>query len=344
MFVDHAIIHVKAGKGGHGCVSFRREKYIPKGGPDGGDGGHGGSVILAADEGLNTLVDFRGRTEWEARSGEAGMGSSMRGSDADDLTIRVPPGTLVYDERSGELLADLTPGQTAVVATGGQGGRGNEYFKSSTNQAPRNATLGGEGESRTLRLELRLIADVGIVGLPNAGKSTLIAAVTRATPKVADYPFTTLSPVLGIAVLDSTRRIVLADIPGLIEGASHGAGLGHDFLRHIERTRALLHLVDAAPLDNSDPVENYRTIRAELSAYSDKLAGRTEVVALSKLDLLDADRAKTVLARFKKETSTQAQIISAASGSGLRELLETLWAALGEPTNAWHTPASPGAR
>lgn len=330
MFVDQAVIRVKAGDGGPGCVSFRREKYIPKGGPDGGNGGRGGSVYLRVDEGLNTLMDFAGRPEWKAESGEAGRGSNCSGADGKDLVIRVPPGTLVYDNDTGELLHDLGPGEEVIVARGGKGGWGNDHYKSATNQTPRRADPGEPGEARTLRLELKLIADVGIVGLPNAGKSTLLASITKAAPKIADYPFTTLSPVLGIAELDADRRLVLADIPGLIEGAAEGHGLGHDFLRHIERTRVLIHLVEAAPLDGSKPADNYRLIREELRRYSPALAEKDEIIALSKVDLLEDESARTAAARalaaeLDLPRSTDVVLVSAPAHIGTRELLERTW-------------------
>jgi GTPase len=343
MFVDQALITVRGGNGGNGCVSFRREKYIPKGGPDGGNGGDGGSVIFAADENINTLFDFRGRPLWEAEDGENGRGSQQSGAKGSDSIIRVPPGTLVYDADNGALIVDLEPGQQFIIAKGGQGGWGNEHFKRSTNQTPRHADPGQPGEKRNLRLELKIIAEVGIIGLPNAGKSTLLAALTRATPKIADYPFTTLSPQLGIAELDQTRRIVLADIPGLIEGAAHGAGLGHDFLRHVERTRVLLHLLDAAPLDGSDPADNYTKIRTELHEYSPLLSEKQEIIALNKLDLLpnDADRRKALedlRTKLRLGHSDQLIAISGAARQNLRELLELLWTTLhpaGDKQPAW---------
>src|SRR4051812_47157638 len=296
MFVDEAIIHVKAGDGGNGCVSFRREKYVPKGGPDGGDGGNGGSVVLVADQNKNTLLDFAGRHHWKAPKGQAGMGKKMYGKAGEDLVILVPPGTMIYDLDQGILLADLdAPDKRAVIARGGKGGRGNFHFKSSTNQTPRYAEPGTDGQERNVRLELKLIADVGLVGMPNAGKSTLLSVVSKARPKIADYPFTTLDPQLGIAELGQDRRIVMADIPGLIEGAQHGAGLGHAFLRHIERTKVIVHLLDLYPSDGSDPAENYRKIRGELEAFSPELAKKKELVAANKMDLAIDDEAITKL-------------------------------------------------
>jgi GTP-binding protein len=342
MFVDQAVISVKAGSGGPGAVSFRREKYIPKGGPDGGNGGDGGSVIASADENVNTLFEFRGQHHWDAQDGEPGGGKQCSGLAGQDRVVRMPPGTMIYDARSGELVADLKPGDRLVIAKGGQGGWGNEHFKTSTNQTPRKADPGEQGESRRLRLELKLIAEVGIVGLPNAGKSTLLAAVTRASPKIADYPFTTLSPQLGVAELEPTRRIILADIPGLIEGAAKGAGLGHDFLRHVERTRVLLHLIDAAPTDGSDPADNYRKIRAEIAEYSPLLAEKQEVIALNKMDLLDPPARRAIEEHLRESLrlghADPLLSISGATREGMRELLERLWSML-HPTAV---PASEG--
>src|SRR5687768_17179847 len=290
MFVDEAKIHVKAGGGGAGCVSFRREKFIPKGGPDGGDGGNGGSVVMIADPNKSTLLDFAGRHHWKAPRGEGGMGKKMYGESGDDLVIRVPLGTLVYDTDHDILLADLDkPDSRIVVARGGKGGRGNWHFKSSINQTPRYAEPGTEGQERMLRLELKLIADVGLVGMPNAGKSTLLSVISSARPKIAAYPFTTLEPQLGIVELPPDRRIVVADIPGLIEGAQQGAGLGHAFLRHIERTSIIVHLLDLFPLDGSDPAENYKKIRGELEAFSPELANKREAIAANKMDLATDD-------------------------------------------------------
>ncbi|MEM0984366.1 MAG: GTPase ObgE [Planctomycetota bacterium] len=330
MFVDQAIIQVKAGNGGDGAMSFYRGRALPKGGPDGGDGGDGGDVIFASDSGLNTLFEFRGKHHWEARGGEPGRGKQQFGKAADDMIIRVPEGTQIYDNDSGELIVDLGPGDSAVICRGGRGGHGNEHYKSSTNQAPRRADKGEPGESLEIRLELKVIAEVGFVGLPNAGKSTMLKALTRADPKIADYPFTTLAPQLGIATLDPSRRLVLADIPGLIEGAADGAGLGHDFLRHVERTRVILHVVDAQPTDGSDPAENYRTIREELEGYSSELAGKPEVLAINKLDLLfdDEERERVVrelLAELQLGADTPVVRTSGAAGIGLNDLLEKLW-------------------
>lgn len=337
MFVDEAVIHVKAGDGGNGCVSFRREKYVPKGGPDGGDGGNGGSVVLVADQNKNTLLDFAGKHHWRAPRGEAGMGKKMYGVGGEDMVIQVPPGTLVYDTDKDILIADLdAPEKRVVVARGGKGGRGNWHFKSSTNQTPRYAEPGTEGEERNLRLELKLIADIGLVGMPNAGKSTLLRAVSSARPKVADYPFTTLEPQLGIVELVGDRRMVFADIPGLIEGAQHGAGLGHAFLRHIERTKIIVHLLDLFPPDNSDPAGNYRKIRNELEAFSPELAKKREIIAANKMDLaVDND----ALDKLKKDLAGKEIFpISGVSRQGVEPLLETLWKILRELRESENSP------
>jgi GTP-binding protein len=327
MFVDEAIIQVKAGDGGNGCVSFRREKYVPKGGPDGGDGGDGGSVILVADVNKDTLLDFASKHHWKAPRGEAGMGKKMAGLSGNDLIVQVPPGTIIYDADLHLKIADLdAPEKRIVVAKGGKGGRGNWHFKSATNQAPRHAEDGTEGQERRLRLELKLIADVGLVGMPNAGKSTLLRAISAARPKVADYPFTTLDPQLGIVQLDADRRIVVADIPGLIEGARNGAGLGHAFLKHIERTKSIVHMLDMYPTDNSDPAENYRTIRAELEAFSPDLAQKTEFIAANKMDLAVDD---TALEKLRAALpNKRIYPISGASHQGVEVLLEQLWRCL----------------
>jgi len=339
LFVDQAIINVKAGDGGGGAVSFRREKYVPKGGPDGGDGGDGGDVVFIADENINTLLDFQGRPDWKATSGDNGRFKQQYGLAGDDLTIRVPPGTMVLNDETGELIVDLGPGQSHIVAKGGRGGRGNDRFKTSTNQTPRTAEPGEKGETFRVRMELKLIADVGIVGLPNAGKSTLLSVVTDARPKIADYPFTTLRPQLGIAEIDPKRRLVLADIPGLIEGAAEGHGLGHEFLRHVERTRVLVHLVDIAPVDGSDPVANYQMIREELGRYSSLLAEKPELIALNKVDLVDDDEARKAADAFRRGLKLGARepllIISGATRSGTRELLEQLWAMVKPKVENW---------
>ena len=343
MFVDRAEISVKAGDGGRGAVSFRREKYVPKGGPDGGNGGDGGSVIALADENAHTLLDFRGVYHWDAQDGEPGGSKDCSGKAGTDLVLRLPGGTVILDAASGETMADLAPGDSVVIAKGGRGGFGNSHFRSSTNQAPQRAEPGEPGEQRQVRLELKLIADAGLIGMPNAGKSTLLAAITRATPKIGDYPFTTLSPQLGIASLDPSRRIVIADIPGLIEGAAGGAGLGHDFLRHVERTRVLVHLLDAQPPDGSDPADNYRTVRAELEAYSPLLAEKPEIIALNKLDLVPDEKERTKLVKSLRSTlrlgaKEPLLALSGAARLGTGELLELLWGVLhpkGEAAGAW---------
>lgn len=304
-FVDEAEIHVHAGNGGNGCASFRREKFIPFGGPDGGDGGAGGSVYLVADENLNTLVDFRHQRVYRAGRGENGMSRQMHGKAGDDLTIRVPVGTVIVNIDTDEVIGDLTEhGQRLKVAQGGDGGLGNIHFKSSTNRAPRKATSGFPGDSRELRLELKLLADVGLLGFPNAGKSTFIRAVSAATPRVADYPFTTLHPNLGVVRIDTDQSFVVADIPGLIEGAADGAGLGIQFLKHVARTSLLLHLVDMAPLDGeTDPVEQVKTIEAELKQFDPALLKRPRWLVLNKADLLPEDErkktAKEIVKRLK---------------------------------------------
>jgi len=324
MFVDQADIEVLGGDGGRGCVSFRKEKYIPEGGPDGGDGGDGGSVYLHATAGVDTLLDMAGRHHWRAGLGDPGQGKKKAGRDGQDLIIHAPPGTLVYDRTSGLLIADLkTPGQQVCVARGGRGGKGNVHFMNSVRQAPDFAEPGGKAQVRSLHLELRLIADVGVVGLPNAGKSTLLSRVSHARPKIADYPFTTLVPQLGIAELDTERRLVIADIPGLIEGASEGAGLGQDFLRHIERTRVIVHILDVMPLDGTSPIEGYNQIRAELQAYSPKLAAKPEILAANKMDLAGAGEALADLRQALP--GKQIFAISAVAGTGMRPLLEALW-------------------
>jgi GTPase len=327
MFVDEAEISVKAGDGGAGCVAFRREKYVPKGGPDGGDGGDGGSVYFVADPGENTLLDFASKHHWRAPRGEAGQGKKMAGRSGEDLVIRVPPGTLIYDKEHGILLADLDqPHKKVLVAQGGKGGLGNWHFKSSTNQAPRYAQPGTTGQERSLKLELKLIADVGLVGMPNAGKSTLLRSISAARPKVADYPFTTLEPQLGIVELVGDRRMVFADIPGLIEGAQQGAGLGHAFLRHIERTKIIVHLLDLFPTDGSNPADNYRVIRKELEAFSPLLAEKQELIAANKMDLAIDDEALDKL--MQDLPDKEIFPLSGVSRQGIEPLLETIWTTL----------------
>jgi GTP-binding protein len=322
-FVDEAEITVEAGKGGNGCLSFRREKYIEKGGPDGGDGGDGGSVLLEADAALNTLVDFRFQPRYRAESGQPGQGRNCTGKGGDDLLVKVPVGTSVIDVDTEELIADLDhAGQQVMVAKGGFHGLGNTRFKSSVNRAPRKTTNGTPGEVRRLQLQLRLVADVGLLGLPNAGKSTLIRAVSAARPKVADYPFTTLTPNLGVVSLGLERSFVMADIPGLIHGASEGAGLGFRFLKHLSRTRLLLHLVDVLPVDGSDPVLAAREIVAELEKFSPTLAAKERWLVLNKVDLLDAGQLDELEQRLRQELDWQGDIyrISALSAEGCKQL------------------------
>jgi GTP-binding protein len=322
-FVDEAEITVEAGKGGNGCLSFRREKYIEKGGPDGGDGGDGGSVWLEADAALNTLVDFRFQPRYRAESGQPGQGRNCTGKGGDDLLVKVPVGTSVIDVDTEELIADLDhAGQQVMVAKGGFHGLGNTRFKSSINRAPRKTTNGTPGEVRRLQLQLRLVADVGLLGLPNAGKSTLIRAVSAARPKVADYPFTTLTPNLGVVSLGLERSFVMADIPGLINGASEGAGLGFRFLKHLSRTRLLLHLVDVLPVDGSDPVLAAREIAAELEKFSPTLAAKERWLVLNKVDLLDAEQVDELEQRLRQALDWQGDIfrISAISAEGCQEL------------------------
>jgi GTP-binding protein len=323
-FVDEAIAKVQAGNGGRGCVSFRREKFIPFGGPDGGDGGLGGSVWLHAKEGINTLADFRIQRTFRGRNGEGGSGNDCTGRGGEDLYVDVPVGTTVTDSETGELLGDLkVAGQTLKVAQGGKGGFGNARFKSSTNRAPRQFGSGLPGEKRTLTLEMKVIADVGLLGLPNAGKSTLIRAVSAARPRVADYPFTTLFPNLGVVDVGEHRSFVMADIPGLIEGAAEGAGLGHRFLKHLQRTRVLLHLIDIAPLDpEADPVRDARAIAQELKNYDADLAAKSRWLVLNKMDLLLPEEARERAVRIVHGLKFKGPVflISGATGEGTREL------------------------
>ncbi|NKB32103.1 MAG: Obg family GTPase CgtA [Pseudomonadales bacterium] len=326
-FVDEAEIKVAAGKGGNGCLSFRREKYIERGGPDGGDGGDGGSVFMQADVALNTLVDFRFQPQYRAQAGQPGQGRNCTGAGGDDLLIKVPVGTSVIDVNTEELIADLNnPDEAVMVARGGFHGMGNTRFKSSTNRAPRKTTNGTLGETRTLQLQLRLVADVGLLGYPNAGKSTLIRAVSAAKPKVADYPFTTLVPNLGVVSLGMERSFVMADIPGLIEGASEGVGLGFRFLKHLSRTRLLLHLIDVLPADNSDPIESARQIVRELEKFSPTLAKKERVIVLNKIDLLSDEELSELESALVSELAWTDPIfkISAISKQGCDELCQHL--------------------
>ena len=318
-FVDEATIEVTAGKGGNGCVSFRREKYVPRGGPDGGDGGDGGSVFLEGDDALNTMIDYRYTRRFRADNGEAGRGRNCSGKSGVDLVLPVPLGTTVLDEDSGEVLGDIREaGERLLVAQGGFHGLGNTRYKSSVNRAPRQSSPGTEGESRRLKLELKVLADVGLLGLPNAGKSTFIRAVSAATPKVADYPFTTLIPSLGVVSVDAHRSFVVADIPGLIEGASEGAGLGIRFLKHLTRNRVLLHLVDVAPIDGSDPAEAACAVIRELERFSPALAARPRWLVLNKIDLLDADAIANCRERVVAALNWQGAVYEISAVAGMQ--------------------------
>ena len=333
-FVDEATIRVQAGNGGHGCLSFRREKYVEKGGPDGGDGGDGGNVYLVADDSINTLVDFRVARRFRAESGRGGAGRNMTGKSGADLDVRVPCGTIVRDIDTGELIGDLTVnGERLKVAQGGKGGLGNTRFKSSTNRAPRKTTQGTPGEGRHLGLELKLLADVGLVGMPNAGKSTLIRAMSAAKPKVADYPFTTLHPSLGVVSAGPLQSFVMADVPGLIEGAAEGAGLGIRFLKHLQRTRLLLHLIDIAPLDQSTtPAEAFRDIEAELGKHSEELADKPRWLVVNKIDLVGPEDQDEVVERLVAELGWQGPVfqVSAETGEGTTTLARAVMRELEE--------------
>ena len=340
MFIDQITIMVASGKGGDGAVHFRREKYVPRGGPDGGDGGRGGDIILVVSRHLNTLFPFQHRRIFRADSGRPGGGNNKTGRSAEDLLVEVPPGTIIYDDDTGQVIGDLVEeGQQLVVCRGGRGGRGNTRFANSRNQAPRIGERGEPGEERNLRLELKLIADIGIVGVPNAGKSTFLSAVTNAEPKIASYPFTTLQPNLGVANLDEDNTLVLADIPGLIEGAHQGIGLGHDFLRHIQRTRVLIHLLDGL---SEDPLADYAQINTELALFDDDLANKPQVVALNKADLpFVRDLWTEYEQQFKEHGIKQPMLISAVSGDNVRKLLyraAQLLAETPEPTPVAEMP------
>jgi len=324
MFHDRARIHVRGGAGGNGVTSFRREAHVPKGGPDGGDGGRGGDVTLVVDPSLRDLSGFRRGAQFNAKRGGHGEGANRHGATPDTLEIRVPPGTVVEDTDSGDRWDLLTPGERAVVARGGGGGRGNRQFATATRQSPRFAERGLPGEERTLELHLKLSADAGLVGLPNAGKSSLIARLTRAQPKVADYPFTTLEPVLGTLERDD-RQLVIADIPGLIEGASAGAGLGHEFLAHVERCRLLVHVLDLKPLDGSDPQENFETVEAELREHGHGLATLPRLLALSKADLVPPEEAAAAVERWRDRLGVEVMATSAVTGQGLEELANAIF-------------------
>jgi len=329
VFVDRVQIEVAAGNGGRGCKSFRREKYIPLGGPDGGNGGDGGSVIMRAQAGVDSLAPLAHRKQWRAPSGDSGGPANCHGRMAEDLVLLVPPGTVVIDETTGLVLKDLaTPGDTIVAAKGGQGGWGNLHFKSSTNRAPRETTPGEKGEARRLQLELKVIADVGLVGKPNAGKSTLLSRLSRARPEIADYAFTTKKPMLGIVAVSRDRSFVLADLPGLIEGAHAGIGLGHEFLRHVERAGILVHVIEPSPVDGSDPLMNYRAIRDELVRYDERLGRRPEIVVVSKAELPDAESIREALAA---QIGRDVIAVSAVTGQGLDRLLHAIVAQLDAP-------------
>ncbi|MDO5581865.1 MAG: GTPase ObgE [Planctomycetia bacterium] len=322
MFVDEVVIEVIAGKGGDGCVSFRREKYVPKGGPDGGDGGRGGSIVLCADKDTNSLAHLAMQKVWKARNGQPGQGAQCHGASAEDLIIKVPVGTMVFDLNHDLLIKDLnTQDAEFIVAKGGFGGKGNVRFKTANNRAPRIATPGEPGQERKIRLELKMIADVGLVGKPNAGKSTLLSRMSKARPKIDSYPFTTKSPFLGFVSLDADHGFVMADIPGLIEGAGQGVGLGHDFLKHIQRAGILIHLIEPDPMDDTDPIGNYRTIRKELQEFDPLLLERKEIVVITKADL---PKAAEVLDLFRTELNLDPTLISAVTGEGLNVLLRKI--------------------
>ena len=328
MFVDRVKILCCAGRGGDGCSSFRRETHVPRGGPNGGDGGHGGSIIVKAEGNVTNLAHLAGHAHWRAERGKHGEGSLRTGKSGKDEYIIVPPGTIVIDLKTGYTLRDLRHvGESVMVAKGGQGGRGNKRFATPTHRAPREFEPGGDGEERAILLELKLIADVGLIGKPNAGKSTLLSRLSRAEPEIADYPFTTKYPNLGMVELDYHRQFVMADIPGLIEGAHEGIGLGHEFLRHVERTKVLVHLVEPMPMDQTDPIENYKSIRKELELYNPQLIDTPEIIAITKCELPDAQAARELLA---DATGKPVHLISAVTGKNLVELTDVIWDALKE--------------
>jgi GTP-binding protein len=328
MFVDRVTLYVKGGDGGRGACSFRREKYVPRGGPDGGDGGDGGNVIVRAVAGTNSLADVVHRKHWRADAGGAGGADNCHGRRAQDLIIAVPPGTLVLDRDRGNILRDLTEdGQQVTVGEGGRGGRGNKAFATAVNRAPRETQPGTPGEERWITLELKVIADAGLIGLPNAGKSTLLSRLSHAQPDIADYPFTTKHPNLGLVTIGDERSFVLADLPGLIEGAHHGIGLGHEFLRHVERTRVLVHLVEPAPADGSDPLQNYAIVRRELELHRPSLGDKPEVVAVSKAELRGSE---AVRQHMEQELGRKVLAISAVTGQGLSQLVDAIVERLGQ--------------
>jgi GTP-binding protein len=342
-FVDEATIDIAAGNGGAGCMSFRREKFIPFGGPNGGDGGRGGSVFAVADRNLNTLIDYRYARRHEARNGEPGRGSDQFGAAADDIVLRMPVGTIVKDLETDQVIAELlVPGELVLLAKGGDGGFGNMHFKTSTNRAPRQKTPGWPGEQKKLKLELRVLADVGLLGMPNAGKSTLIAAISNARPKIADYPFTTLHPNLGVVRAGPDRSFVVADIPGLIEGASEGAGLGHQFLRHLQRTRLLLHMVDLAPFDDQiDPVAQAKAIVKELRKYDEALYEKPRWLVLNKLDMVPADEREARVKDFVKRLRWKGPVfqVSALTREGLEPMVQAIYEHVAAQARAEHPPA-----
>lgn len=325
-FVDEAKIYVKSGRGGRGCVSFRREKFVPRGGPNGGDGGDGGDVIVIGRENMTSLLDYHYKQHYRAQNGEHGRGKDQHGKNAPALLVPVPIGTVVRDFFTGEILGDITAdNQTLVVASGGRGGRGNARFATSTNQAPSYAQPGEEGEEKTLILELRLLADVGIIGFPNAGKSTLISRISAARPRIADYPFTTLIPNLGVVSYNEGKTFVVADIPGLIKGAHEGAGLGIKFLRHIERTKVLIHLLDLSPFTERNPIEDYHIMNEELEAYSPELKNKPQIIAPNKIDITEAEEKLEEIETYFKKLGIKVFPISSATGEGVRELIEEVW-------------------
>jgi GTP-binding protein len=329
MFIDEATITVKAGDGGHGSIAFRREKFVPKGGPSGGDGGNGGNIFLLSDPHQNTLLKFRYKHIFRAGRGRHGEGSNRHGRNGEDLEVTVPVGTMIYDSETGEMLHDFVkPADRVLIAKGGRGGHGNAHFKSSLNRAPHRAQDGLPGEEKTLRMELKLLADVGLVGYPNAGKSTLISRISAARPKIADYPFTTLEPHLGVVSLDVDRSFVVADIPGLIEGAHRGLGLGLQFLRHIERTRLLLHLIDMSDLSGRDPVDEFRAIQSELEQHDPELPQKPKIIVAAKMDAAVPEKVKK-LERWCKRQSFELHKISSVTGEGLEELKHAVYAKLG---------------
>lgn len=330
-FIDYITIKVKSGAGGDGCVSFRREKYVPNGGPDGGDGGNGGNVIVIADKGLNSLSDYRRGKLYKAEPGEPGKGARRHGKNGEDLVLKVPKGTLIRELSSGRVMADMS-GDTdkVILIPGGKGGLGNQHFATSRMQAPKYAKAGEEAKEYEISLELKLIADVGLAGFPNAGKSTLLSVMSNARPKIADYPFTTLTPSLGVVDMGHGESFVMADIPGLIEGASEGVGLGHDFLRHIERNRLIVHLVDIAKTDGREPVEAIKAINNELSTFSEKVANKPQILVLNKIDIVTDEEIDTVVSDVKKAFNCEIYLISAATGTGIKELKSAIWKKLSE--------------